>query len=119
MSYRLEFTLPGLPKTPNQLLGAPWQVRAGEAKKWKQAVFRAVWPYKPSEPLAKAKVVLTRISSREGDFDGIAGSFKSVLDGLVQGKIILDDKPSCIGQPTYHWEKGKAGAGFVRILVEG
>lgn len=72
----------------------------------------------PKEPLKKAKVTLSRFSTREPDFDGLVCSFKPILDGLTNSKIIIDDKMSVIGQPTYKWEKIGKGKGKIHILVE-
>lgn len=119
MTYRLEFTIPDLPKLPNQLLGAHWTIRSGHAKAWKRKVWRCVWHLKPSEPLKKASLTLTRGSSREADFDGLVGSFKAIIDGLVEAQVLAGDTQSIIGQPCYQWTKAKRGAGFIRVLIEG
>lgn len=52
----------------------------------------------------------------ETDYDGLAHSFKPVLDALVQNKILLDDRPSVLSV-EYKWEKGKRGKGFIRVEV--
>ena len=116
--YRLEFKLEGLPKTTNSLAGAKWQVRAAHAKKWKRAVWRTVWPLKPESPLVKAKITLTRFSSREADFDGLVSSFKHIIDGLTEAGIIIDDKRSVIDVPVYIWEKTSPKNGHIKVLVE-
>lgn len=119
MSYSLAFELQGLPKMPNSLLGSHWRARAGHAQEWHRKMWRCAWHLKPEKPLERAVVTFTRYSSREPDFDGLAGSFKAVADGLVKCGIIVDDRPSCIGQPTYLWEKCAPKKGHVKIKVEG
>lgn len=115
--YLLEFELPGLPKTTNSGGRSHWTVKAREAKKWKNLV--AVLASKPPTPLTKAKLTLTRCSAVEPDFDGLVSSFKHVVDGLVDARVIVNDKQSVIGQPAYLWEKASPGKGKIKVRVEG
>lgn len=117
--YALAFEIAGLPKVPNELLGAHWRVRAGHAKRWERAVWREVWPLKPAAPLTKARLTLTRCSARTPDFDNLALSFKPVVDALVKCGVLIDDTPAVIGQPTYAHEKVRPGKGKIKIQVEG
>ncbi len=71
------------------------------------------------EPLKKAHLTLTRHSSIRPDSDGLVSSFKHVIDGLVDTKIIVDDDYKTIGMPTYLWEKAPAKKGYITIKVEG
>jgi Holliday junction resolvase RusA-like endonuclease len=116
--YVLEFELAGLPKMPNQLLGSHWRTRSSHASKWKIRVFAEVYGKRPEAPLSKAKVILTRLSSVEPDHDGLQGSFKPILDGLVKAGVLEDDKPSVIGRPETIWEKAKPKQGKIRVRVE-
>lgn len=121
MSYVLEFTIEGLPKTTNSNSRTHWRAQSAEAKKWKQLVIKTLLfdGYQlPKKPLEKASIVLTRYSSKESDFDGLVSSFKHVLDGLKASKVILDDKVSIIGQPKYQWDQVKPREGFIRVKVE-
>lgn len=68
--------------------------------------------------MAKAKLTLTRYSSKEPDFDGLCSSFKNVIDGLVEAGVIIDDKMSVIGQPTYAWVKCPPKKGKIKVVVE-
>ena len=70
----------------------------------------------PTEPYSKARVVLTRLSSRQADYDNVVASFKVVVDALVKNSILADDGPDNFvnGHPDYQWEKGKSG---VRIEI--
>lgn len=118
MKYKLQVELAGLPKTYNSLGRTHWAIKANEAKKWRKEVAFSVIAERPKEPLQKAKVTLIRFSSNCPDFDGLVSSFKPVIDGLKDGKILVDDKMSCIGSPTYKWEKAPPGKGKIRIVVE-
>lgn len=89
-----------------------------EARKWKKAVVAEVSEQKPSRPLLKAKLKLTRHSSSEPDFDGLVSSFKHCIDGLIEAGVILNDKMSNIGQPTYQWTYAPQKEGFIEIYLE-
>lgn len=117
-SYLLRFTLEGLPKTTNAGGRAHWAVKVREANTWKRAVFFVTAGKLPDAPLEKAKITLTRFSSSEPDFDGLVSSFKHVMDGLVEAGIIINDKPSVIGQPIYRWEKAPKKMGRIQVDVE-
>ncbi len=118
MTYSLEFKIVGLPKMANQLLRGHWATKAGHAKKWKRLVWAKAWPLKPPQPLTSAVLCLTRVSSSEPDHDGLVSGFKHVIDGLVECGVIATDKPSCIGQPRFFWEKGSRGHGYIKVKVE-
>lgn len=115
--YALAIEIEHLPKLPNQLLGAHWTVRSGHAKKWRVLVKLNVNSKRPKSPLPKAMVRLTRVSSVRPDHDGLVGSFKAVIDGLKHAGVIIDDTHEVIGQPEYNHEKGKPGAGLIKIEV--
>ena len=116
---KIEFTLMGLPKTTNSGGRTHWALKTKEARTWKQAVGWSVpSSYFIGKPLAKAKLTLVRCSSSEPDFDGLVSSFKHVIDGLVSAGVIINDKTSTIGQPTYLWEKTKRGMGHIKVTVE-
>lgn len=115
--WKLEFELQGLPATANQSYRGNWKSSFYSRRKWKEdTILRCEMP--PDGPLKKAKVCLTRYSSSEPDYDGLVSSFKSLLDGLVEGRVLLSDKPSVIGIPIYRWEKTARGKGKVHVLVE-
>ncbi len=119
MTYSIQFTLDGLPKTTNSGGRAHWSVKASEAKLWRRRVVAEALDLRPPSPLHKAKLTLTRYSSAEPDFDGLVSSFKHVVDGLIDAGIIESDKPSVIGQPNYKWEKVKPRMGKISVTVEG
>lgn len=116
--YRLCFELIGLPRTTNAQSGLHWRQKAAEVKQWHRAVWAAIGSRRPERPLPRAKVSFTRFSSREPDYDGLVSSFKHLADALIESKIILDDKMSCIGQPSYNWVKVPPKRGKVRVELE-
>lgn len=116
--YSLEFEVHDLPHTTNSLGRKHWAVKAKEARKWKEYVYCQAYNYRPTEPLKKAKVTLIRKSSVSPDPDGLVSSFKHTIDGLVQAKIIVNDKFDNIGFPDYRWEKAKPNQGSIKVIVE-
>lgn len=117
--YVLEIEIPILPRLPNQLLGAHWRTRAGHAKKWRELVWMYCEHTKPTSPLARARLTLTRFSSRRPDFDGLVGSFKATIDALVKCGVLKDDTHEVIGVPEYRHQPIGACKGKIQITVEG
>lgn len=117
MKYELTFELPGLPPTTNSGGRAHWAAKVKVATRWKVAVLSAVRNRAPLAPLNKARLVLVRHSGSEPDFDGLVSSFKHVVDGLVDGRILHDDKPSVVGCPEYRWERAPRGKGKISVRV--
>jgi hypothetical protein len=119
MSYRLEFSIAGLPRMTNPSGRANhWAIKAAEARKWHAFVFVAVASHRPVKPLEHARLTLTRYSSVSPDSDGLVSGFKHVIDGLVKAGVLVNDKVSNIGMPTYKWEKSPPRKGAIRVLVE-
>lgn len=113
-----EFEILGLPQTVNAIGRKHWAVKVKEARKWKQLVVtECILAGIGGLNLAQASLELTRYSSRETDFDNLASSFKHVLDGLTAAGVIVDDKPSVIGSPTFIWQKVKPGDGRIRVKI--
>lgn len=113
----LEFEIELLPPLQNQLNTMHWAKRM----KSKNLINGHLTAYIPSNyrfKAAKAQLTLTRYSAREPDFDGLVGSFKCVIDGLVRLGVLEDDTPKVIGQPIYYWEKTKRGEGKIKVRIE-
>lgn len=118
MKYRLEFSLPGLPKLSNSH-HLNWRVAAGERKKWRRAAYLKTLSLRPPFPLSLCSITCTRHSSgREPDFDNLVISFKSVIDGLKDAGIILDDSSACVLERRYLSKKAPAKKGFIEVVVE-
>ena len=114
--YSLEFELDGLPPM-NSADGMHWRVRRKLRIDWELRVELACRGRKPTEPLPRAQVEISRFSSREPDFENMAQGGKFLLDGLVKCGVLLDDRPSVIGQPVYRCSKIAPKQGKVRISV--
>lgn len=118
--YRLKFEIKSLPKRYNAYKNMHWAVKAADAKKWHKMVAGAILAFGsfPDKALTKAKVTLTRYSSRAPDYDGLVQAFKPVLDGLVKCRVLEDDNMLVIGRPDYQWKKVPSGQGSIEVIVE-
>lgn len=114
--YLLEFSIPGLPGTPNAR--EHHMAKARHVKDWRTKVYAKAWPHAPAQPLTQARITFTRVSSVEPDYDNLVASFKACMDGLRQARVIVDDKRVNVGRPEYLWERCKPKAGHIRVRVE-
>lgn len=117
MGYRIEFILKGLPPTINSIGRKHWTVKNKITKLWKTKVVVAVGPNKPTVPLKTFNLILTRYSSASCDPDNLPGTFKHIIDGLVDIDVLEDDKEENVLSLECRQEKTQKGAGFVRIEV--
>ncbi len=117
MAYELKIKLMGLPKTQNALNTMHWAKKSAHAKKWKRDVKLQCWSHLPPQPLRHASLKLIRASSRQPDYDGMVGSFKCLIDGLVEAKVLANDNPDVVGRPHYEWRRVAAKEGHVLIEV--
>ena len=114
----IKLEIKDLPKMPNMVLRKHWTVIKKESDKWHRLVKLFLRHHVPKEPFKKAKLTLTRHSTREPDYDGLVGSFKWVVDGLVKAGVIIDDKYSVIGQSEYKWIKSKKIDQRIEVTIE-
>lgn len=103
---------------PNSLIRKHWAIITKEKNKWHGLVRWYLRHNTPKAPLKKAKLTLTRYSMRSPDYDGLVGSFKYVLDGLVKAGVIIDDKVSVIGDSKYNWVKAKKVDQRIEVVIE-
>jgi Holliday junction resolvase RusA-like endonuclease len=115
--YSVRVVIQGLPPTSNGSHGH-WRAKHARVKLWKARVFKATWHLRPSVPLKKARLKLTRFSSGQCDYDNLVHSFKCVIDGLREAGILSDDKLINIGVPTYGQEKTNPRGGKIVIEIE-
>ena len=116
--YEVNFAIEGLPQTLNAIGRKHWAVKVKEARHWKHLVLLALGSAIPRVPLQKAKLTLIRHSSREPDFDGLTSTWKHIIDGLTEARVIVDDKPSIIGSPIFLWHKAPQKKGFIEVNVK-
>lgn len=121
MTPLLTIELPGLPPL---LLNSRmhWRKLHQQRSEWKFWVRIAVKGHdrragKITAPLDRARLVCTRYSATECDYDNLASSFKWILDGLKESGVIVDDKRSVIGVPDYRWEKARPKQGKIRVEI--
>lgn len=115
-NYRMMFQINDLPK-PINAVGGHWRHRNNEAKKWRNIIFNVTLGKRPKTPLTKAKLELTRYSSRSPDYDGLVSSFKHVVDGLITSGVIESDTLKVIGIPKFDWVYAKQKAGRIEVKV--
>lgn len=115
--FVLAFTLPGLPKLPNELgQRAHWRTVRRHTRAWKEAVAIGVGRCRPHEPLPYARVELVRASSREPDPDALAQSFKPIIDGLVTAGVLEDDSPAHCALEV-RWTRAPPRKGWIGVSV--
>lgn len=118
MNYTLHIKLPGLPKLNNSHY-SNWRIAMAERKKWRTASAWACLGKKPTSPLKRCSITCIRFAfGKKPDFDNLVISFKSIIDGLKDAGIILDDSSDVIIERKYLTEKAPAKAGWVEIIVE-
>jgi hypothetical protein len=116
MKFTLTIKLLGLPKGLNTS-GGHWRDVAKDRKSWRTASYYAAKFKAPLSPLKQCSLICTRHSSVPMDEDNEAASFKSIIDGLVDAKIFLDDNRLVILERSYRWEKAPAKKGFVTVTI--
>lgn len=95
--YQLTLQFDDLPKSLNKSLRANRFSNLREMKRWASKIGIACYLDLPTSPLPKAKLKITRFSYRMLDYDGLVGSLKPVIDGLVSSGILIDDSWNVTG----------------------
>lgn len=115
-----EFLIEDLPKMTNQIGRAHWAFKHRERVKWQRLISHQCELHGlKALGLKSAVLTFTRHSSKEPDFDGLVSGFKVITDSLVKEQVIVDDKPSVIGQSKFFWvyRPNKMG-GRITVRVE-
>lgn len=115
--YQLIFRLPYLPP-----MGNVWgRINSFKRDKMNKQLYTIInaqaCGLKPSAPLDRYRLILTRFSSSEPDYDGLVMSFKGIVDGLVQAKVLANDKLSNSGIWDVRWVKSKPKEGSIKVEV--
>jgi Holliday junction resolvase RusA-like endonuclease len=119
MTYSLQFQINALPKIPSNGSHGHWSVIASQKKKWRALTIAAIGYRRPTKPLNKATITLTRHSSMRPDMDNLAISFKPVMDGIVAAEVVTDDSPEFV-KVNWLWQSARPGSGFITAsIVEG
>src|SRR3954469_12425023 len=101
--YVLEFEIPGLPETTNEVLAMRLRTRMNRKAYWKSIVWQLVSGRRPPIPIKRARLTLIRCSRTRPDPDGLTSSFKHVIDALVVARVLENDRHENIGFPNYDW----------------
>jgi Holliday junction resolvase RusA-like endonuclease len=115
MNGTIDLEVKGLPPMANGSHGS-WQVKNALRKYWKTQVGLMLLGKTPKVPHKKVKVVFTRYSSVEPDYDGLVHGFKPVRDALVQYGVVEDDKSSNM-QAEYKWIRAGRRDGKIRVEI--
>ncbi len=122
--YRLHLEIARLPAC-NASRNVHWRTKQKERGEWAVLMRHALGVrQRPRTPLRRARLTLTRRSSRRPDFDNQTYAFKILIDLLQPDSkrnpgglgIILNDNFETIGIPDYRWELERRGR--VAITVE-
>lgn len=89
-------------------------------KQWYDLVYLSSIRQKPKEPWKKIKLSIHvyRHSMHHRDYDGLVGSFKPVVDGLIKTGLIIDDSYKVTGPwevLQFHDPKDKTGRMIITI----
>jgi len=117
VTQMVTFEIQGLPPNPNGAHGH-WRAAAAIRKKWRNMSAFAALAHQPKTPFKKCRITCLRCSVRRDDWDNRVASFKPVIDGLVDAKIIENDTEDFIIERFYLHEKTKKDFVRVRIIVE-
>jgi hypothetical protein len=113
------FELPGLPPTTNVLNTKHWAAKKSIRDDWQGLISVVTSQCRPVKPYHRAHLTLTRYSTRCPDSDGLVGSFKYIIDGLVKCRVLEDDSYQHIGMPTYLWEKSSREESRIKVEIKG
>jgi hypothetical protein len=95
--YRLSLDIDHLPKALNKSLRTHYHQLNKEKKRWHELIILLTLRNRPASPLPKANLKITRHYYRSLDYDGLVGSLKPVVDGLIHAQIIKDDSWGVLG----------------------
>lgn len=114
--YTCVIRIAELPKLPNRLLGQHWRTRHNEKDRWLIQIGCHVLGRKPKRPLGRAHLRLTRHSSKAPDPDGLAGSWKYVIDALVNTGVLAGDTSAHVTLECL-WEQAPLRKGGITVEV--
>ena len=95
--FSLSLTLHSLPTSLNKSLRTHRFQYQKKNRGWDNLIWLESRLKAPPAPLERARISIVRHSHRMLDFDGLVGSMKPVVDGLVSAGILIDDRWSVTG----------------------
>ena len=103
--YHAKLRIDLLPMTANKMCGMGWRARHKHALEVKRIVHAELLSLRviPEKPIKKAKLKLTRCSSKRPD--------------LVRAGVLYDDNIDVIGEPEYKWESAGQHCGHIKIEI--
>lgn len=116
--YRLELFIKQLPSLLNVTMRNHYWSRKKENDYYYSLINHLARYQKPKNPLKCALISLTRYSPRVPDYDGVVGSFKACVDGLVRCGVLDDDNYNITGPWIVTWQKAKKTEQGIKIIVE-
>lgn len=120
--YRLEVTIPAVPKLINRQSRASYHAEAMQRRQWRELVCLSVGHRKPTVPLKKARVIIeVHRAGKEPDPDNLVASCKPILDGLQpqksyrrNGKLVVSRGCGVLADDQVeNFEGGEAKVKFV------
>jgi hypothetical protein len=120
MKYSLELELAVQATDSNRIDGHHWTVKNSGRKNIKQEIHYRTIGMEPEKPLAKFKIVIERHCPSVNflDYDNMVTSFKPILDGLKNSKIIKGDTWKYITRENYFQDQIKSDRFMLKIRVE-
>lgn len=122
MSKIISFQINGLPDSINKMRSKRqhWTARSKYHKQWYDIVHLASIRLKPVAPWERVKLSIHvyRHSMYHRDYDGLVGSLKPVVDGLIKVGHIKDDSYEVTGPwevRQFHDPKDKQGRMIISI----
>lgn len=95
--HKISLTFHSLPKSLNKALRSNRFKNNQSNKNWDMIVFGTCRNQMPASPLKKARIKIVRHFYRTLDYDGLVGSLKPVVDGLVSAGVLIDDSWAVLG----------------------
>jgi Holliday junction resolvase RusA-like endonuclease len=110
---KLQLTLTGrvIPKARPRHNGNQSYLPSGY-RDWKESAIAELRCQYQGQPITKAAIAITIMGSARGDLDNLAGA---ILDALVQGDILKDDRLSCVPKLTITHVPGKARGATIYV----
>lgn len=115
---KISFDIPNLPPLQNALNQMHWSRKHSFSEDWLGLISLVTSQCIPKISFRKARLTLIRKSPKVPDADGLVGSFKMIIDALVNLKILEDDSYTHIGMPTYSWEKTSKETQRISVIIE-